>query len=131
MERVGSVSPVKRIADSQYLLEVRLLRDKVPSFKEYPFSLPAVRHLHSLKFHPKVTFIIGENATGKSTLLEAIAVACGLTMRSETWTTGQKRPHSPRGEFERGGGPPLSVGLVGRAPRLPVVSASARAFPAN
>ena len=41
------------------------------------------------------------------------------TMRSEIWTTVQFRPHSPRGEFERGGGPPLSVGPAGRAPRLP------------
>ncbi len=31
------------------------------------------------------------------------------TMRSEIWTTVQRKPHGPRGEFERGGGPPLSV----------------------
>jgi hypothetical protein len=36
-----------------------------------------------------------------------------------------------RGEFERGGGPPLSVGPAGRAPRLPVLLASVGAFPAN
>jgi predicted ATPase len=29
-------------------------------------------------FHPDVTFFVGENGTGKSTLLEAIAVLCGL-----------------------------------------------------
>jgi len=29
------------------------------------------------------------------------------TMRSEMLSTVQIRPHSPRGEFERGGGPPL------------------------
>jgi predicted ATPase len=28
-----------------------------------------------LSFHPKATFIIGENGSGKSTILEAIAVA--------------------------------------------------------
>ncbi|MEQ8763688.1 MAG: AAA family ATPase [Planctomycetota bacterium] len=62
----------------QYLIEVRLRRDEVPSFEEYPFCLDAVRGLESLKLHPKVTFIIGENGSGKSTLLEAIAVAAGF-----------------------------------------------------
>ncbi|MBI2805756.1 MAG: AAA family ATPase [Planctomycetes bacterium] len=38
--------------------------------------MPVVRHLGTLAFHAKVTFLVGENGTGKSTLLEAIAVAC-------------------------------------------------------
>ena len=63
---------------THYLRAVQLDRDAVPSFKEYPFSLPAIRHLKSLEFHPSVTFITGENGSGKSTLLEAIAVAWGL-----------------------------------------------------
>ena len=62
----------------QFLLSAELLREKVPSFDAYPFSLPAIRELKKLEFHPKVTFIIGENGTGKSTLLEAIAVAWGF-----------------------------------------------------
>ena len=61
-----------------YLLELKLKRDKVPSFDKYPFSLPVVRHLHTLELHPKVTFIIGENGSGKSTLLEAVATAWGF-----------------------------------------------------
>lgn len=59
-------------------MEVTLLRDQVPSFEQYPYVLPAIRHLKTLKLHPAVTFIVGENATGKSTLLEAIAVALRL-----------------------------------------------------
>src|SRR5712691_279884 len=61
-----------------YVQEVFLRRREVPSFERYPFSLPAVRHLNRLPLHPKVTFFIGENGTGKSTLLEAIAVAWGF-----------------------------------------------------
>jgi predicted ATPase len=34
---------------NQYVREVQLKRDEVPSFKEYPFSLPAIRHLSSLE----------------------------------------------------------------------------------
>lgn len=63
---------------TQYLRSVALNRDTVPSFNQYPFSLPAIRHLHSLALHPAVTYIVGENGSGKSTLLEAIAAAWGL-----------------------------------------------------
>jgi predicted ATPase len=61
-----------------FLLEVQLLEERVPSFDEYPYSLPAVRRLRRLKLHPAVTFLVGENGSGKSTLLEAIAVAYGF-----------------------------------------------------
>jgi predicted ATPase len=44
----------------------------------YPFFLPFFRHADGLKMHPKVTFFVGENETGKSTLLEAIAIASGF-----------------------------------------------------
>jgi len=62
----------------QFLRSVRLVREEVPTFDEYPFSLPAVRELFELSFHPAVTYLVGENGSGKSTLLEAIAVAAGF-----------------------------------------------------
>ena len=61
-----------------YLHYLELLRDKVPSFDQFPYSLPAIRNLDRLPFHPKVTFFVGENGSGKSTLLEAIALSVGL-----------------------------------------------------
>lgn len=66
------------ILDRHFLLWARLLREKVPSFSAYPFSLPAIRKLDQIDFHPKITFLVGENGSGKSTLLEAIAVAWGF-----------------------------------------------------
>lgn len=45
----------------------------------HPWGLPAVRALAAeLALHEKVTYLIGENGTGKSTILEAIAVATGM-----------------------------------------------------
>jgi len=64
---------IKNLSAKPYLIDITLLREKVPSWNVYPFSLPVVRNLTTLQFHPAVTFFIGENGTGKSTLLEAIA----------------------------------------------------------
>lgn len=47
-------------------------------FASYPFSIPAVRELNVIEPHPDVTFFVGENGAGKSTVMEAIAVAMGL-----------------------------------------------------
>lgn len=47
----------------------------------YISALPVVKHLiknGELPFENPVTFFVGENGTGKSTLIEAIAVACGF-----------------------------------------------------
>jgi len=61
-----------------HLAEVRLRRERVPSFERYPFSLAAVRGLDRLELHPRVTYFVGENGSGKSTLLEALAVSLGF-----------------------------------------------------
>lgn len=67
-----------------YLRAVSLIRDRIPSFDEYPFNLPAVSMLGELNFHPKVTYIVGENGMGKSTLLEAIAASLGFNPEGGT-----------------------------------------------
>ena len=84
-------------------MEVRLLRDKVASFEQYPFCLSAVKHLDSLELHPAVTFVIGENGSGKSTLLEAIAVAWGFNPEGGTWnfTFQTRSSHSTLHEYVR------------------------------
>jgi predicted ATPase len=94
---------MKSIDASHYLLEVKLLRDKVPSFERYPFSIPAIRNLHSLEFHPAVTFIIGENGSGKSTLLEAIATAWGFNPEGGTlnFNFSTRTSHSSLNEYIR------------------------------
>ena len=44
----------------------------------YPFDLPAVSDFGVREFRSPVTVFVGENGTGKSTLLEAIAVGLGF-----------------------------------------------------
>src|SRR5690242_4821450 len=53
------------ISDPRYIRDVVLLRKEVPSFDSYPFNLPAIRHLNSLALHSGVTFLVGENGSGK------------------------------------------------------------------
>lgn len=70
--------PTRNVNNPPFLKSVTLRRELVPSFNEFPYSIPAIKHLHSLELHPRVTFFVGENGTGKSTLLEAMAVAEGF-----------------------------------------------------
>jgi predicted ATPase len=44
----------------------------------WPFDLPAVAALERLRFDAPATVLVGENGVGKSTLVEAIALAAGL-----------------------------------------------------
>jgi predicted ATPase len=44
----------------------------------FPFTVPSVRALGELSFANPVTFLVGENGSGKSTVLEGIAAAAGL-----------------------------------------------------
>jgi predicted ATPase len=87
----------------QFVSEVKLRRDEVPSFDAYPFSLPAVRHLDALALHPRMTILIGENGTGKSTLLEAIAVAWGFNAEGGTknFRFGTRPSHSALSDYLR------------------------------
>lgn len=44
----------------------------------FPFNVPVIRNLDTLEFTADVTFFVGENGSGKSTVLEAIACAARL-----------------------------------------------------
>jgi predicted ATPase len=94
---------MEAISAEHYVLSVKLRRDKVSSFDEYPFSLPVVRQLDTLELHPAVTFLVGENGSGKSTLLEAIAVAWGFNPEGGTrnFKFGTRASHSVLHEYLR------------------------------
>lgn len=75
-----------------------------PDGNSYLSALPVIRHLHTakhLEFRKPVTFFVGENGTGKSTLLEAIAVASGFNPEggSRDFSFSTKRSHSDLHQF--------------------------------
>ena len=51
---------------------------------DYTRRIPALKELNTLCFRRQITFFSGENGTGKSTLLEAIAVAYGFNKEGGT-----------------------------------------------
>ena|ERR1035437_536721 len=61
-----------------YLLHASFRPDVEIDYDVYPFTIAAVRELPNITFHPNVTFFVGENGSGKSTVLEALAVALGF-----------------------------------------------------
>jgi len=54
------------------------LKDNHP--KEFPFDLPIFKNGLDLKLKTNVTFFVGENGTGKSTLMESIADKCDFNL---------------------------------------------------
>ena len=84
-----------------YLRRVWLDPARVADREAYPFCLPFLRDEFELGFDRPITIIAGENGTGKSTLLEGIAVLAGYDGAG-----GGKgyRPvdHSERGEVMGG-----------------------------
>lgn len=67
-----------------YLQQVSLRDDAAIDVSVYPHHIPAVRGMGRLAFHPDVTFFVGENGSGKSTVLEAIALALGFAPEGGT-----------------------------------------------
>lgn len=70
---------IKMQLERKYISEIRI--DKPVETESYIIEIPAIKYLlnnHSLKFNKNITIFVGENGTGKSTLLEAIAAAIRL-----------------------------------------------------
>lgn len=81
-----------------YIRSVKL--ERITEELGYAAKLTAVKSLaqrEGLGFKSPVTYFVGENGTGKSTLLEAIAVKCGFNAEggSLNFSFSTKETHSP------------------------------------
>jgi predicted ATPase len=82
----------------------------------WPFTLPPIRQVaeRGIRFSTPVTFLVGENGTGKSTLVEALAEAYGIDVRGGH---GARRYASPLAKSPLGAGLRLDMAPGGRGMR--------------
>lgn len=79
-----------------YIEKIRKKEGHDTCSDRYPYNIPAIRTLYELEFRKPVTFLVGENGMGKSTLIEAIAVKAGFNPEggSRNFRFATKATHS-------------------------------------
>ncbi|MCI8485474.1 MAG: AAA family ATPase [Lachnospiraceae bacterium] len=78
-------------------------REKVEDFNTYPFNIEVIKGLEEIELQKPVTFFVGENGIGKSTLIEAIAIALRLNPEggSQNFCFSTKNTHSELSNYIR------------------------------
>ncbi|MEA3367177.1 MAG: AAA family ATPase [Planctomycetota bacterium] len=80
-----------------HLTSVTLHPEAYPTREAYPFNLRLFQETRRLALDAPVTCFVGENGTGKSTLLEAIARRCRIHIwRRESRTRYEHNPYEER-----------------------------------
>ena len=70
-----------------HLNKVTFRSQEYPTNEYYPFNLEVLRKTENIEFKTPVTFFVGENGTGKSTLLRAICQRCNIFIWEDTERT--------------------------------------------
>lgn len=83
----------ERDAKAPFLRELRF--EPPGGRREFPFNIPLFSRAFEIEFKKAITIIVGENGTGKSTLLESIAAKCGFALE------GGNRNHRDDASYER------------------------------
>ncbi len=63
--------------DEKFIRGIKIDWNKIGK-NNYARKIPSIDSINRLDFNSNITFLVGENGTGKSTLLESIAVAYGF-----------------------------------------------------
>jgi predicted ATPase len=76
--------------------------DNFPTEEYYPFNLEVIRNTRFIDLDTPVTLLVGENGSGKSTFLEALARRCDIHIwRSEHGARYQTNIWGSIGSMER------------------------------
>jgi predicted ATPase len=84
---------------------------------EFPFSVPAVATIEQLDLGQSITLLTGDNGSGKSTILEAIAAAIGFAKQGGELARLGELPAVPRDVLDEVRVPLLAPVLSATKPR--------------
>jgi predicted ATPase len=84
---------------------------------EFPFSVPAIANIEQLRLGESVTLLAGENGSGKSTILEAVAAAMGFAQHGGELARLGELPAVPRSVLDDRDVPLLAPVLSATKPR--------------
>ena len=84
------------MSDNLYIKSVMMKNKDFSKEEKYLSKIKIINNLSKINFNKPVTFFVGENGIGKSTLLEAIAVAYGFNAEggSKNFNFNSKETHS-------------------------------------
>lgn len=82
---------------------IKYEKERVENKNIYPFNIVSINNLNEIKLSNPVTFLIGENGIGKSTLIEAIAINLGLNPEggSQNFNFKTRDTHSDLSKYIR------------------------------
>jgi predicted ATPase len=87
-------SDLRRFGPGPYILGLQPDRDLWGS--DFPFAVPAVAAIDRLRRDAPITLLAGDNGTGKSTLVEAVAEAMGFAAEGGELDRSGELPAVPR-----------------------------------
>ena len=110
---MGKWKDRRRFGPGPYILGLQRLQRG----DEFPFSVPAIANIEQLSLRKPVTLLAGENGSGKSTILEAIAAAIGFAKQGGELERLGELPAVPRDVLDEADVPLLAPVLSGTKPR--------------
>ena len=97
---------MRRFGPGPYLLRLRRVPERWRD--GFPFDVPAVAAVEDMRLDAPVTLLAGDNGTGKSTLVEAIAAAIGFGEEGGELQRSGELPAVPRAVLDGALEPVLS-----------------------
>lgn len=103
----------RRFGPGPYVLGLQRLH----TGEQFPFTVPSVANIERLHLSKSVTLLAGENGSGKSTILEAIAAAIGFAEHGGELDRLGELPAVPRPVLDENDVPLLAPVLSATKPR--------------